>query len=161
MAIINASADDYNISIHALREEGDICCTHCKAKISHFYPRPPRGGRRHVGGFFVLNDQFLSTPSARRATSRSTPTGARSPNFYPRPPRGGRPKLTEPLDHPEKISIHALREEGDLKLNDVAVVVLISIHALREEGDTVPQEQCHQFYKFLSTPSARRATHRL
>ena len=38
-----------SISIHALREEGDLglpapyCC------MSHFYPRPPRGGRQSSG----------------------------------------------------------------------------------------------------------------
>ena len=34
-------------------------------------------------------------------------------DFYPRPPRGGRPLLDPVLEHPEAISIHALREEGD------------------------------------------------
>ena len=36
------------------------------------------------------------------------------------------------------ISIHALREEGDLAVSRaVACICLISIHALREEGDTL------------------------
>ena len=37
--------NDWTISIHALREEGDQknCC--CLQRISNFYPRPPRGGR--------------------------------------------------------------------------------------------------------------------
>ena len=56
------------ISIHALREEGDVC-----------------GGK--LG---LLNREFLSTPSARRAT------------------RGSRHVRCK-----EQISIHALREEGD------------------------------------------------
>ena len=34
----------------------------------------------------------------------------------------------------------------------------ISIHALREEGDHVPVSDCIWNSKFLSTPSARRAT---
>ena len=34
-----------------------------------------------------------------------------------------------------KISIHALREEGDLGLESDKAVIDISIHALREEGD--------------------------
>ena len=34
----------------------------------------------------------------------------------------------------------------------------ISIHALREEGDCNPGSPQHWFYLFLSTPSARRAT---
>ena len=36
-----------------------------------------------------------------------------------------------------KISIHALREEGDSVGGDVDMAQNISIHALREEGDTV------------------------
>ena len=34
-----------NISIHALREEGDGCSGRRWAGSTHFYPRPPRGGR--------------------------------------------------------------------------------------------------------------------
>ncbi len=36
------------ISIHALREEGDEpTCTADAGGRTDFYPRPPRGGRRH------------------------------------------------------------------------------------------------------------------
>ena len=35
------------ISIHALREEGDIIFGWGNYGNGHFYPRPPRGGRRH------------------------------------------------------------------------------------------------------------------
>ena len=35
----------------------------------------------------------------------------------------------------EVISIHALREEGDLAAVDSKSILAISIHALREEGD--------------------------
>ena len=34
------------ISIHALREEGDRSCSCFAGQWTHFYPRPPRGGRR-------------------------------------------------------------------------------------------------------------------
>ncbi len=34
----------------------------------HFYPRPPRGGRRQHGQRREDGQKFLSTPSARRAT---------------------------------------------------------------------------------------------
>ena len=81
-----------------------------------------------------------------------------------------------------KISIHALREEGDLErvtLQLISAIFLstpsarratkvnrsvnyeqtISIHALREEGDHVGiQEVVEAEKEFLSTPSARRAT---
>ena len=38
---------------------------------------------------------------------------------------------------------------------------MISIHALREEGDAVSGFACSRSSEFLSTPSARRATHPL
>ena len=34
------------ISIHALREEGDVQRGHEARRAEDFYPRPPRGGRR-------------------------------------------------------------------------------------------------------------------
>ena len=56
-------------------------------------------------------------------------------HFYPRPPRGGRqPAHVRP--RPDAgISIHALREEGDLHGLPQGRAQKISIHALREEGD--------------------------
>ena len=102
-----------------------------------FYPRPPRGGRR--GNHYKLAAYliFLSTPSARRATRSSgrkwprpsyfyprPPRGGRPPlppgpaaehrDFYPRPPRGGRPRKQFLVWQHRGISIHALREEGDI-----------------------------------------------
>ena len=57
-------------------------------------------------------------------------------DFYPRPPRGGRPLIQSRLDETKIISIHALREEGDLcRVGHTALSIT-----------------------FLSTPSARRAT---
>ena len=56
------------------------------------------------------------------------------------------------------ISIHALREEGDLPFRAYAKVWNISIHALREEGDFVENLLKVLKVLFLSTPSARRAT---
>ena len=38
------------------------------AGLRNFYPRPPRGGRQPRSYDEILNDLFLSTPSARRAT---------------------------------------------------------------------------------------------
>ena len=55
-----------------------------------FYPRPPRGGRLTVPAPESFKDEFLSTPSARRATALDELTTGRKGNFYPRPPRGGR-----------------------------------------------------------------------
>ena len=100
------------ISIHALREEGDgllIAPTRC---LCNFYPRPPRGGRHQCILRPARSKQFLSTPSARRAT-----------------------RVADLLEIGLDISIHALREEGDLVAAVGFQCHIISIHALREEGD--------------------------
>ena len=101
------------ISIHALREEGDRqrCKKHRKSP-SDFYPRPPRGGRLWSSASVCGAPVFLSTPSARRATYLDFCCFC----FF-------------------SISIHALREEGDLLLFRTKQNPVISIHALREEGD--------------------------
>ena len=78
-----------------------------------FYPRPPRGGRQKKKTLWNCLKKFLSTPSARRATFVLCGRAFWLAYFYPRPPRGGRPLLDPVLEHPEAISIHALREEGD------------------------------------------------
>ena len=196
------------ISIHALREEGDWPATFLSSIHQHFYPRPPRGGRRcaipgdrqmvpisihalreegdrlsaqnpqgpqrisihalreegdwqnrasttlssaflstpsarratiELAHLFMGDYQFLSTPSARRATEYpatvvvrgpflSTPSARRATasygasglsgsHFYPRPPRGGRPQKDGRTNPNRYISIHALREEGDVRRN--------------------------------------------
>ena len=102
--------------------------------------------------------EFLSTPSARRATS-----------------------FRRSCIRRKVISIHALREEGDTcrdqydelqrlflstpsarRATGRCVQLLnqriISIHALREEGDRVGRLYFAAVGIFLSTPSARRAT---
>ena len=58
-----------------------------------------------------------------------------------------------------KISIHALREEGDWHRSRPRLIKIISIHALREEGDFMRLTGILWSVKFLSTPSARRATY--
>ena len=78
------------ISIHALREEGDVPGMILKTGELYFYPRPPRGGRRRRTKPESKQSGFLSTPSARRATEID---GQKANAYY--------------------ISIHALREEGD------------------------------------------------
>ena len=64
-----AAAVDIGISIHALREEGDSLPLVSVVSSSNFYPRPPRGGRPFQCSQSSLFGTFLSTPSARRATT--------------------------------------------------------------------------------------------
>ena len=86
-------------------------------------------------GAKTMIEQFLSTPSARRATGHLIYRGTSHSisihalreegdyhhriisnlraDFYPRPPRGGRLSMRLSLCLAPTISIHALREEGD------------------------------------------------
>ena len=89
----NMATYSATISIHALREEGDVVSLKGYLSHSDFYPRPPRGGR-----------------------PRNLCTGYGGRHFYPRPPRGGRQSAVNSTRHTDRISIHALREEGDYSL---------------------------------------------
>ncbi len=65
---LSPSLQRIRISIHALREEGDVLVPVRYISFLNFYPRPPRGGRRDLYRFIADFGVFLSTPSARRAT---------------------------------------------------------------------------------------------
>ena len=156
MYICEACGTD--ISIRALREEGDGRGGLLPPARYDFYPRPPRGGRPGTSIPRSSCMIFLSTPSARRATSAGAPADAGPSYFYPRPPRGGRQPLKDDGLVAIIISIHALREEGDQDWDTLAKPCRISIHALREEGDFCFSGGGRLGGKFLSTPSARRAT---
>ena len=160
---------DHAISIHALREEGDDKGGRESGIHANFYPRPPRGGRpafmydsgdwaeflstpsarraTREGQTKCQREQFLSTPSARRATYQALEPREKVGNFYPRPPRGGRHGCEDSFGLLRGISIHALREEGDLRLRrGHPGHGRISIHALREEGDS-----CRAFFMTATT----------
>ena len=100
------------ISIHALREEGDEEGPKVFRLKTNFYPRPPRGGRPLTVRLSALPRSFLSTPSARRATSASLP--CRSPARFLSTPSARRATVAVVrVCFALEISIHALREEGD------------------------------------------------
>ena len=101
------------ISIHALREEGDVPIIAYSYAEAVFLSTP--SARRATQEPERLHDlrQFLSTPSARRATERVDFPVAGDADFYPRPPRGGRLLAFTTTHLTHTISIHALREEGD------------------------------------------------
>ena len=126
--------------------------------LRYFYPRPPRGGRLPPVPDTLVAGQFLSTPSARRATARSALLAHVVRDFYPRPPRGGR--LTDTLLTRPPPYFYPRPPRGGRPEHPVAagVIPCISIHALREEGDLRPMQRFDGWRIFLSTPSARRAT---
>ena len=174
---------DTEISIHALREEGDRCCSRIISSSGSLFLSTP-SARRATAGLLIRQvgqaDFYPRPPRGGRRPSPST-TGHSSRHFYPRPPRGGRLMLRRGRARDFGISIHALREEGDCIKNRHPLpenVFLstpsarratpqavrghgghqISIHALREEGDTLWLAAGCARPQFLSTPSARRAT---
>ena len=125
-----------SISIHALREEGDLV----KEDVNHAFHGISIHALREEGDGVCFEDeffdiQFLSTPSARRATTSLPCVALLHDDFYPRPPRGGRLFHLPLIKNRMEISIHALREEGDIRSGCTGGVYRISIHALREEGD--------------------------
>mgnify|MGYP007026619094 CR=1 FL=1 len=115
------------ISIHALREEGDL----------ESYIQSP------------AVEEFLSTPSARRATRQRRPAHQGCGDFYPRPPRGGRLVKSGYDLKVIEISIHALREEGDISFYLSDYALSISIHALREEGDSKNRDKISIFKQII------------
>ena len=156
------------ISIHALREEGDSPAFCGEGSALVFLSTP--SARRATSEIAKSNISvlFLSTPSARRATPASRCTFHPTAHFYPRPPRGGRPFWAETVEYTtpflstpsarrathfkrtsarhNAISIHALREEGDaFGILCSGASIKISIHALREEGDSKNRDKISIF----------------
>ena len=101
------------ISIHALREEGDLLSF---AVILHMRT-------------------FLSTPSARRATEVVPQDTVWTKISIHALREEGDPMSGNVPTSYFSISIHALREEGDRQARLLLPAIRISIHALREEGD--------------------------
>ena len=145
------------ISTHALREEGDQARIGWTTASTHFYPRPPRGGRPKDQLKTLKQFLFLPTPSARRATVDAAVLVLHPLDFYPRPPRGGRPfsnlnRSTSNLFLPTPSARRATTAKcnGDQSRNFYPRPprggrpvckgldfhsIRISTHALREEGD--------------------------
>ena len=146
----------------------------------HFYPRPPRGGRHtHV---FLLppSSIFLPTPSARRATywpiSSKTVDGisthalreegdgatalaaVSAVHFYPRPPRGGRPwcttmKLSDPT------YFYPRPPRGGRPSQQHFAQGRPDFYPRPPRGGRqVARQGVPPRWRFLPTPSARRAT---
>ena len=125
------------VYIHALREEGDL--------------------KNHDAR--LTAQQFLSTPSARRATGAGFPAQPGVENFYPRPPRGGRLLLCVPAGYmsgflstpsarratsksrpsikPETFLSTPSARRATCVCEHYYSIGGISIHALREEGDAM------------------------
>ena len=125
-----------DISIHALREEGDPRILPRSQTVKYFNPRPPRGGRQQSSQRGNQGWKFQSTPSARRATNIVCAVGGGLLHFNPRPPWGKRPdKPKTPAPAKQFQSAISTWKATTDKLIVYDEAYMISIHALREEGD--------------------------
>ena len=95
----------------------------------------PRGGRHSRKSNWSMATIFLSTPSARRAT-----------------------KLDDRISALERISIHALREEGDGITGTTSQTLGYFYPRPPRGGRLLDSQAAWSSAGFLSTPSARRAT---
>ena len=129
-----------SISIHALREEGDVSNAPALSSFARFLSTP--SARRATDAYGAIRITLgISIHALReegdhtaRSHSFAQPISIHAlreegdivrigcpreeENFYPRPPRGGRRFPFVTLIDSIFISIHALREEGDSKNRD-------------------------------------------
>ena len=125
------------ISIHALREEGDL--SPCAA--------------------LLLRLEFLSTPSARRATFQHRYQERVTLISIHALREEGDLALVVADAGDVPISIHALREEGDVILMYLLTITSVFLSTPSARRATfVPSRLLWEHFEFLSTPSARRAT---
>ena len=145
------------ISIHALREEGDSRrCRCCRSRPISIHALREEGDVTSNGKPVA---RPISIPALREeGDSRASGSCARASNFYPRPPRGGRPGRHAEGHQPHRISIHALREEGDAIPPQATGGILIFLSTPSARRATRPCAAPDLALQFLSTPSARRAT---
>ena len=154
----NALSGLFRISIHALREEGDGGAQAHREGPRDFYPRPPRGGRpRRCTTATARRRRFLSTPSARRATDFVTLTAIEI-SFLSTPSARRATQGPGALHGVLRISIHALREEGDCVTGNPVMLRNNFYPRPPRGGRRATPTATMPSTKFLSTPSARRAT---
>ncbi len=134
-------------------------------KVSHqacakdFNPRPPWGGRR-----FGASSRRISTSNFNpRPPWGGRPGSLRiyyrdSSNFNPRPPWGGRRNLPPTSSAGRPFQSTPSVGRATLTLFIIPDGTKISIHALRGEGDITSKLNKQSIQTFQSTPSVGRAT---
>ena len=147
-----------DISIHALCEEGDCPGDGGHLRQYDFYPRPLRGGRHLKNRRPNKWREFLSTPSARRATSYRAKQPTERGNFYPRPLRGGRQRRAFNVTISDVFLSTPSARRATLTRSQPSAIVLVFLSTPSARRATLFEVKEAKNEKFLSTPSARRAT---
>ena len=198
-AVITSKKSSGTISTHALREEGDAKALMRAARERklflptpsarratwlreyrsweryHFYPRPPRGGRRApaIQGGQPLDisthalreegDMYLtfskkplksiSTHALREEGDQERAAGGGAlRNFYPRPPRGGRPSACSCVMRTSRFLPTPSARRATRRIVPAVCHLGISTHALREEGDSRRGNNEHHHQHFYPRP---------
>ena len=122
-------------STHALRVEGDATSpTHINA-MDIFLSTPSGWKATYFRIRSRSSTEFLSTPSGWRATITMVLRSGAMVIFLPTPSGWRATRRGRGEREQTRISIHALRVEGDSNNRFSLSRVEISIHALRVEGD--------------------------
>ena len=131
---------------------------HGGCPLCNFYPRPPRGGRQHNGLASGTVQQFLSTPSARRATFFSFSVSPSNRLFLSTPSAR---RATARLYHGSRSGTFLSTPSA----RRATVGALEGVYGRKHfyprpprGGRQGPFQGTLTRCKFLSTPSARRAT---
>ena len=148
--------------------------------LTHFYPRPPCGGRPVGQAVRPHRADFYPRPPCGGRPGFLVFADIRQ-NFYPRPPCGGRPCTVTEVRNGEFISIHVPLAGDDLlklhqkptsknfyprppcggrppTLADRVAALEISIHVPLAGDDRNPVCQDHEIGRFLSTSPLRGTT---
>ena len=103
----------------------------------NFYPRPPRGGRPVVMPTHWLMGYFYPRPPRGGRPVRCCRPACSHHHFYPRPPRGGRQTAVSTAVKGLIFLSTPSARRATLPPPSASTVMRISIHALREEGDWI------------------------
>ena len=90
-AVVDVYIGTVVISIHALREEGDLPAAFRCTASRNFYPRPPQGGRPSKAKIAQAEAKISIHALREEGDPARSISGTSWSYFYPRPPRGGRP----------------------------------------------------------------------
>ena len=140
------------ISIHALRGEGDGVAHPLTANPHYFNPRPPWGGRQEPGSIPREACNISIHALRGEGDSRQSSDSCGLQYFNPRPPWGGRQRFI--LKSPSLLGFQSTPSVG--RATQIADEMIkncrISIHALRGEGDENRDDTGHHPVYFNPRP---------
>ena len=150
--------EEYTISIHSLRTEGDSAVLRTVLIKANFNPLPPHGGRQVRREENPIT-RLISIHSLRTEgdAERSAEKLKEAISIHSLRTEGDFPQFEQSLSRPAFQSTPSARRETKVDIFEI-VGAVISIHSLRTEGDEKRRRIMQNKFLFQSTPSARRET---